>query len=345
MAILASEAEYARQLAAFLSGMPRFLLKPVVFTDAEAYLKYQKENRIDLLLCDEEIRMATPGLEADRICLLSEYSHVREEEGDEPSIFKYQSSEKVAEQILDNYAAASQCAVKTKTPAFAEEAMQFRECASAQGKVAETSVLCVCSPLGDRKSSTYALALAEHHARRRRTLFISFDPFFSIPGRPAGGNVSELIYRLQTGEDIGAYIEEKAVRPAGAECLSGMNVWLDREDLTDLQVGSLLDAVTDKNMYGQIVIDTGGIDRASLAAAERADKVYVPRKKGKKDDEVIRAWKSQLVFSGHSEIAGKLRERMIPLDRGLEDGVSFERLLQGPLGGYIRETEEFGYNR
>ena len=101
MAILVEEADYARELASFLSAREEFLYKPVTFTDVSAYLRFEQENNVDLLLCDRSLEPGERPESPGKVCILTEYSTVGEDNGERSSVFKYQSSEKLLQDNID----------------------------------------------------------------------------------------------------------------------------------------------------------------------------------------------------------------------------------------------------
>ena len=354
LAILTRQNDFGRELASILTAKAGQMLKIPVFTDILAYSRYESVNRVDMLLCEQELaQQCSGGFSARNLCLLSEVSSVEEDMEGPRTIFKYQSAEKLAVSILACLKEGSeQCGDKADiaVSAIKQDSMEQTSELVLQRTVpgcctGNVRLIGVSTPLGDRKSSTYALALAEFYAEKGRTLFISLDPFYLFPWGAAGGNVSELIYRLQTeSEGIATFLEEKAVKPGKAECFCGMTHWLDREDMTAEHARKLALACQ-SGKYATVVVDTGHVGSAQLALLGFCSDIYVPRSKGKRDSEVIAAWKNQMELSEGGSIANRLVERIIPYDPLLAGEFEINDLLKNILGGYIKETEVFGYNR
>ena len=362
MVILTQEAEYARELASYLASCEEFSYKPVVFTDDAAFEKFAQENKISLLLCDREEIARSSGFCAENVCFLSDYSNVRENDEVKDTVFKYQSTEQIKNEIMRRFSTAGRAMTGTapipvrrhRTGSTGIYAAENRYLMGSEITVPEEEpvlsqprTICVCSPLGGSRCSTYALALAEYYAKKEETLFLSLDPFFNVfqeENREATGSLTELIYCLETAANNGKQILSGYVRRnRGADCLPRFANWLDVYDITAKQAHKLFSCIMSEDLYRNVIIDIGKPTGAFLECMALCDDIYIPRRKGKRDDTVIAEWKKQLSDLGFGDVAGSLRERTLPFDKGLDGEVTYDKLMSGALWGYIRETEEFGY--
>lgn len=332
LAILVEEADYGRELAAYLSARTDFIFRPHVFYDRETYCAFDADNHVDMLLCNEREAMEH-GKEyrADNICVLSEFSTVNES-CEYPGIFKYQSSEQIMQDIIDYYG-------RRKPHTAAEEAV-------IDGR---RTVCCVCSPIGGSFCSTYALALADYFSRGGRTLFISFDPFFLIPGEnknPANKDMTDLLYYLEVkGTDPLGFIGRICRHHGNLDYLPGVSHWFDIAVTTYAQTRTLLEALCEGDTYENIVFDLGPVGSASIELLARSSRIYLTRVRGARNDAVIEEWKRQLRFAGRLELLDKVIEREVPFDEILDGDFSFDQLLKGRVGRFIEETEGRRYIR
>ncbi len=362
MAILTSEIDYSRELAAYLASCEDFPYKPVVFSDQEAYTRFALENRISLLLCDKESIAPECESYAEKVCFLSEYSAVSETDDGDNTVFKYQSTEQIKSELMRRFeipAKAAACAggvlVRRRIPESAgiyenedfSDPLMGSALPQDEPERGGARIICVCSPSGGSRCSTYAYALAEFFAKKGETLFVSLDPFFTLSqDLPVNecGSLKELIYSIETSLDGGYDLLSGYVRRKhGADCLAGITNWLDVYDITSDQAHHLMSCIQREKMYRYVVMDIGRPTGAFLECMALCTDIYVPRRKGRHDDEVLALWKDQLNALGFGDIAERLKERTLPFDKGLEAEPSYERLLSGSLAGYVRETEEFGY--
>ncbi len=346
MAILTGEAAYARELAAFLSSKEEFLYKPVTFTDVQAYLRFERENSVDLLLCDRGMEPGERPEAPKKICILSEYSTVGEDEGGRGSIFKYQSSERLMQDILSCLGTEDKARQIPRRPKLSDPAECLGFAVPAAEPASRFRLIGVCSPIGGSRCSTLSLALADHLAGKGATLFVSMDPFFSLNGsrEPEARDLSELIYFLETHGAEGAPELADYVRAdGGADYIKGPSHWLDLENL-DRDALCRLARLIGNAGYECAVFDLGRPQTAATELLRVCTDIYVTRGKTKHDEAVIAEWKRQLKASGLAEIAERMIERTVPTDRLFADGVP-ERgmLLTGSLGGFVKEVVDFGY--
>lgn len=336
LVILSEEQEYARELALYLGSRADFIFRPVVFHDLEAYRRFATDNHIDMLLCDEEfVRSVDTELTADYICVLSELGMVGEEDG-YSTIFKYQSSQDILKALIEAYG-------KRKK--------------NVEGGTAPTGsrIISVFSPIGGARSSTYALALSEYYARGGRTLFISFDPFFMLPGdvkNPKDKNLSDLLYYLDIASkgtgvrmSIPGMIEKISSQRGNLNYMTGAAHWFDIMDASTEAVHELLEALSGSSKYETVVFDLGMVGTFCLEILVASSYIYVPIYKGGNYNATVQEWRRQIEFGGEAELLEKVHEVEIPYDELLDGPYRFDQLLQGKLGKFIEEKEGCGYIR
>ena len=331
MAILVEEADYARELASFLSAREEFIYKPVTFTDVSAYLRFEQENNVDLLLCDRSLEPGERPESPGKVCILTEYSTVGEDNGERSSVFKYQSSEKLLQDILSCVGPGA--GVRPARPKPEPAKNGFR-------------LIGVCSPIGGSRCSTFSFALAEFLSKKGATLFATLDPFFAVPGRKDAGtrDISELLYLLETsGTGGGLRLEDHVIRDGGADIICGPSHWLDLENTAKDSLVRLAGLIADSG-YECAVFDLGRPSTAATELLRECTDIFVTRGKSKHDGEAVNEWKRQLRLSGLPDIAERLKERYVPGDRNVAGALDRDTLRQGTMTAYIRETEEFGYN-
>ncbi len=325
LALLVDEQEYAGELSAYLSSKSDFIFKPVIFTGSDLFLDYEENHNVDLLLCSEGFMPELKGrARTQNICILTEHSLVGEQT-ESNIIFKYQSSEEILREIMEFYSSYKSAAPENET-------------------IADKRFICVCSPLGGSYCSTYSLALADYYSKKGHTLFISFDPFFLLPGESkkyTDKNLSDIIYFLQIYEkNPMEFIGRVANRRGNLEYVSGVSHWFDIADITPLQMRKLFTALCESDVYESIVVDMGGLGSAGIELLAGCSSIYVPIRRTSGYKRILEEWKRQLSFSGQREILQKVVERELPFDETLSGDYEFECLLDGLMGRYIKETEE-----
>ncbi len=347
MAILVEEADYARELASFLSAREEFLFKPVAFTDVAAYLKFEQENSVDLLLCDRSLEPGERPESPGKVCILTEYSTVGEDTEGRSSVFKYQSSEKLLQDIMSCVEPGVKGRAGVKRP-MSTEPTELAGVGISRVDPAASGfrLIGVCSPIGGSRCSTFSLALAEYLSKKGATLLVTLDPFFSIPGRKNKGehDISELLYFIESGS-TGAHpgLGDYVIRGGGADIICGPSHWLDLENMGKDSLVRL-SGLIESSGYECAVFDLGRPMTAATELLRHCSDIFVTRGKSKRDGDAVSEWRRQLRLAGLSDIAERFNERYVPGDRIVDGALDRDTLQEGTMAAYIRETEEFGYN-
>jgi hypothetical protein len=325
MAIRTEDREYAEELAKNLNRSDEVIFQILIFTEKNAYEDYIKENRIDVLLCDEAF---LPECEKDAaatvICGLSETSSANEVAEQKNIIFKYQSSDDIMKEIMKRFNASLKTDNKTGDTG-----------------VRSKKIFCVCSPVGGSFSSTFALALAAYLAQKEHTLFISFDPFFTLPGEeknPAGKDLTDIIFYLNGMQPyLMEFLKGLTLKKGGLECINGVSHWFDLYDMSPENMHELIENVCGDGTYDSVVFDVGIIGAASMEVLLAAGKIFTPFKDGAGSRKKLKEWKRQLIYCGKGDLLDKTVEFCVPEDELLKGDYGFEELLSGRLGKYIEE--------
>ena len=325
MAIRTEDREYAEELTKSLNRNDDIIFQILVFTEDSAYRDYIKDNKIDVMLCDEEyLAECEKDLPEAVICGLSEVGSVNDTMTAGNLIFKYQSSDDIMKEIMQRFNAVKRVDEKT-----------------GRTEVSNKQVYCVISPVGGSFSSTFALALAQYCSLSDHTLFISFDPFFTLPGEekdPTGKDLTDIIFYLNGMQPyLMEFIKGLTIKKGNLECINGVSHRFDLYDMSPENMHDLINAVCSDEAYTRIVIDVGVIGAASMELMLAAGKIITPYTDGAVNMRKMREWKRQLNFCGKGDLLEKTVELRIPEDEMLRGDYSFDSLLGGRLGKYIEE--------
>ncbi|MBP5532887.1 MAG: hypothetical protein J6X68_02855 [Lachnospiraceae bacterium] len=325
MAIRTEDREYAEELAKNLNRSDEVIFQILIFTEKNAYEDYIKENRIDVLLCDEAfLDECRKDSSATVICGLSETSIANEVSEQSNLIFKYQSSDDIMKEIMKRFNLALKTDIKTGNTS-----------------VRSKNVFCVCSPVGGSYSSTFALALAAYLAKKEHTLFISFDPFFTLPGEeknPAGKDLTDVIFYLNGMQPhLMEFLKRFTIKKGNLDCINGVSHWFDLYDMSPENMHDLVENVCGDGAYDSVVFDVGIIGAASMEVLIAAGKIFTPYKEGAGSRKKLKEWKRQLIYCGKGDLLDKTVEFSLPDDEILKGDYGFDTILSGRLGKYIEE--------
>lgn len=329
LVIRTGDREYAEELAKSFNKNEDSFFETLVFTDQTAYNDYIKGNQIDVLLCDEElISECDCNRNIKLICRLSEVSYAGEITDTEPAIFKYQSSEIIMEEILARFRIAIQ-----------------PDLSVSKVTTADKKICCICSPIGGSYSSTFSLALAKYYSLKGKTLFISFDPFFVLPGTekdPKGKDLTDVIFYLNGMQSyLTDFISNLTIKNGNLECINGVSHWFDLYDMSPKNMHDLLDSVCKSNCYEYFVFDVGIIGAASMEIFLISEKIFVTVKNTPLGLRKLKEWKRQLKFCGRDDLLDRITEINVPEEENLKGEYDYEMLLMGKMRRFIEGIANF----
>lgn len=324
LAILESHLDYAESLAGYLESRTGFPYETVLFTDYENYLDYENENRVEVLLCEEDTALGHASeFNPHYFAVLTDYYEDKTISG-HPSIFKYQSAEEIIKRI--NELCTQQDAVSSSESA---------------GKKAK--VYGVCSPSGGSCKSTLALAMALRQSKKERTLFLSFDPFYNIPGTKKevrDQSLSDIIYYLkQNPGNLHDIIRMVTKRQSSLDYVMGVAHWVDLMEITGSDVKELMEEIIHNMSYDSVIIDVGMFSTISMDMLRYCDRIFVPTL-GNNGLELEKAkeWKRQIKFIGGEKLLSRMTVVAVPVDNRLSgEGYSIEAIESGKIGKFAEK--------
>ena len=326
LAIRTVDREYAEELAKSFNKREDALFETLVFTDRTAYSDYIKGNKIDVLLCDEELLSECEGNHnVMLICRFSEISCAGETVTDETPIFKYQASEKIMEEIVTRFRNIIQ-----------------PDISSVKVNTEDKRICCVCSPVGGSYCSTFALALAKYYSIKGKTLFISFDPFFTLPGiekDPKGKDLTDVIFYLNGMQTyLPDFITNITIKEGDLECIGGVSHWFDLYDMSPKNMHDLLDAIFKSTIYESFVFDVGVIGAASMEVFLSSKRIFVTEKNDQSSILKVKEWKRQLKFCGREDVLDRVKDITVPEEENLKGIYDYEALLSGKMYRFIENV-------
>lgn len=328
LVIRTADKEFGEQLAKYFNKSTDQFFQTFVYSEAEAFKEFAKNHVINVLLCDEDISLVEgEELRADLLINLTEVNTVRE--GLVPVIFKYQPPENIMKEIRSYY-----------------DEFLMPDIPKGKPELLIKKLNCVCSPAGGAFCSTFALALAAYYSHTGRTIFLTFDPFFTLPHKEKNtkeGNLSDLFSLLNTDDD-NFYTKEKTIqfisscteKHGDLEVLSGVVYWFEICELNEQIIHSILDAICNTGYYQNAVFDLGIFGRSSLEVLYASDVIYVPIKDTPLNNNKYKEFKRQFNFSGNNALLEKIKGLNIPDDDRLKGEYDYSDLLEGKLGRYIK---------
>lgn len=324
LAIRDTDVSYSEQLAKGLNRIGDSIFHAVVFSDISSMVDYEKNNYIDVLLCEESFYY--DELEYSKAGLIIKLANVSTaaEGNSENMIFKFQSTESIMREIMRLYGRQQK----------SEENLSSN---------LKTKIISICSPVGGSYSSTFSLALATYYSQKCKTLYLSLDPFFTLPGEkkdPYENNFTDVIYYLdQSGGNVSKHILSKISHMNSLDYIAGASHWFDLYDMRPEHMHTMIEELCGSGVFDVIVIDVGIIGAASMELLLVAEKIYTPVGNYANAAQKISEWKRQISFCGKMELLDKIEEIKLPYDELLDGQYEIGNILKGRTGRMIEEME------
>lgn len=291
--IVSSDKDYVDHLSRVLTEKHESVFEVTICTATERLAELQGGKKFDIALVESSMKAVIPDA---RLCFQfwSEESGVRGLEGVQ-RIPKYQRVSQIVSQILEGYAEVS---------------------TAGTGEL-QARVTAVWSPAGGSGKTTVSLAYAAQQvANRKKTTYLSLEPFSSQPVYFAGDgkSISSVFAKLDGNVDLFLQSIRQEDRGSGTGYFCRPDNYDDIAVLTDEDALCLIDACA--VAADEVVVDLGSVwDEKISAILERADTVFVVVD-GSRSGQA--KWKQ---FCEQHNMLERLREKLVLVaNRGAQGG-------------------------
>ena len=251
LAIVTEDAVYGRALGDYMTGTQLLDYSVRTFYSPEDYLMFRDENAVMVLLADENSLLKIPS-EGESSFLLT-----ATKDPDSRGIYMYQAFDIIVRELLFKLHDRKAGEVK---------------------KSRSLNVLAVASGRGGSGVSTLSLCLSRAMSREGNTLFVSLDPFYSVPcgNVREGGFLSELIVELKLQKNMWMDQAERFIRHGrDFDFISGVYSYEDLYFLGREEMRLLFSGMSADARYKNVVFDLGMMPPGSGVIAEKSEKIFV----------------------------------------------------------------------
>jgi len=265
-AICDLEESYALRLTDYLNECRITPFEVQAFTNLESLLSFGREHHIELLLISTEaMNESVKELDVSRTIILYDGEPLNLDgavPADEPMVYKYQSSEMLAREVMSYY---------TDRRAAAD-VLSLSEL--------DADVYGVYSPVGRCGKTTFALTLGEFLGAQRRTLYLnleSYSGFEALFSQTYRSDLTDLVFLARKGENALLTRREQMLRtfrnldyvpPAFFPC-----------DLREIKASEWIGFIAGlvKNAgYSAIVLDIGHEPEDIPLLLRQCSRIYMP---------------------------------------------------------------------
>lgn len=315
------EVDYANNLMEYLNEKNRFCYEICLFTSVERLNAYLQENRLAVLLvCESALDKIKETAMISKLLVLSEDES--SEDATYPSIFKFQSAERIYFSIVTSLDQGTSGSVID------------------MGNGNQVTFLGVISPNGGSGKTTFSLALSEALAKTERTLYLSFESLGSRirDGKNKSGMSDVIYYMKQRQKGILMKIQSMATTIAGVDCIFAVTHYGDLRALEKEDIDFLMEELLKTPVYQKVVFDFGSLNEVVLHILERCKTIYVTHLKENQCVSKESAFQKLFSFEEKEMLMNRMDPLMLPWDIKIANGdLEAEQLLEGELGTFIHE--------
>lgn len=318
------EEVYARKLMNYINKKMNSL-QVQVFTNFEVLKEFTSKNHISLILISKErLTSSLRELNIEKIVILSEKC----EKGyfqEYPSIYKYQSSEKVIRELMEYY----------------EPVYEVSE----ESQIGSSQLIGIYSPIKRCLKTSFSLALGQVYGQEEKTLYLNLEKFSgmaALSGNEHLSNLSDVIYYFrEKGEEFVGKLDSMVERIERMDYIPPVLNPEDIEDMEGSEWQEFFKILLNKGRYKVVIIDFGEGIRGTCEILRMCNKIYMPIKTDQVSLIKIEEYEKYLSKTDREDILSKTIK--VKLNKEGKVGIRgnyIDQLIQGDFVAYVKEVLE-----
>lgn len=318
-AVCDSEAEYACQLADYLSLKKGFPFQVQVFTSVEKLQEFVKKQSLSVALVSEQDYVeGLQELPIDHLVLLGESS--RENVWGRKTLSKYQSSERLVKELLEW---------------IAGEGILGRPVSTGS----QLKLIGIYSPVGKCLKTSFSFVLGQLLAKKKKVLYMNLESYSGLGRlleREFATDMSELLYYLQNAREkfpyrLGGMVEQVG----GMDMIPPFGSFLDLVSVEGEEWRELFKEIERGSNYEYLILDLSDAVQGLFDILRMCDVVYTMTREDGFAMAKIAQYEEILKKSNYEDVWKKTRKCSFPLIKNLPTGLL--QLTYTELAEYARE--------
>lgn len=313
LAICDTEEVYADLLTKQLLRLPEQDLQIRSFTTMDQLLAFAETEEITFLVLSENLLEKRHGIQAKVCCCLSSERKVVKELEDVVYIYRYQTTERIYQEICKN-----ECAYSRIHTASKHAKKEMCECIG------------VFNPVHRNGQTTFARGLSSiMNTKTSRVLYLGMEEYAGVRDNCADfdaedadavtGDLMDLLFHVRQNEESASErLEEFLVQGIPYDYIHPMHVGQDIKNVTLAQWLALLKILRESEIYQVIVLDVDTCVQGYMEILESCDRIFVPIREGIGGESKLAQFEENLVFLKKEELKNQLEYTYLPTFTALE---------------------------
>lgn len=319
LALYDSEKDYLESLARFLKAKEELPFALHTYTEEEKLLASAKKEKIEVLMVAEtDFTYEIAGLETGKTLLLNESGTVKDTRL--RNIDKYQKAENIWRELMDSYADMLTGEKQTLT-----------------GK-GSAKIIGMYSPIRRCLQTSFALALGQVLAEKKKTLYISFEHYAGwnrLLDKNVRGDLAALLYFAEEqGEKFFCRMQSMTLKIGQLHYIppayAGQNlIYVKGQDWQ-----RLLRKIAEEGGYDYMILDLSESIQGTFELLRMCDRIYTLVREDEQAQAKLLQYEELLREYEYEDVLDKTDKQTLPQFTGLPGRM--EQYAGGELAAYIR---------
>ncbi len=307
------------------------ILDVKVFSDVNSLLEFSKKKDVDVLLIGNELMNEDVENSMIRKILILSEGDIKKKYSTYPTIYKYQSSEKIISEILNYYAD------------------NLKEDTSSLIKKKRMRIIGVYSPVRRCGKTTLSLSLGQLLSKNKKVLYINMEEYSGLYGVLNSGYKGDLMdvifYQRQGGGNMMFKLKGVTSNLNGLDFISPA---LFSEEIRNVECAEwleLIDNVDTQTDYDVLILDIGDTVNGLINILEKCSIIYMPERHDFFSQGKIMQFEEYLKSISKDWLLDKVSKFEVPILDENDEGCDFiNHLGSGAFALMVRNlcVEEYG---
>ena len=322
LAVCDSETEYVYKLVDYFSNKKSFPFRIQLFTSAETLKEYSVHYPISIaLIAQKDFSKEIKAYPIEHFVILGEDD--KEEFKDIKSIYKYQCSEQIVQELLSW---------------IAEKGILGRVMVNSK----ELKLIGIYSPVGRCLKTSFSVVLGQLLSKKHKVLYLNMESYSGLKKlfqKEFKSDMSELIYYLQNSKEKFIYRMGSMTQRAGElDILPPFDSFLDFISVSREEWIQLIGEIEKGSDYEYLILDLSDAVQGLFDILRLCDVVYtLSREDGFSMAKIVQ-YEEVLKKSNYEDIWKKTKHCTIPTIKNLPAGLM--QLTYTELAEYVKQRIE-----